>query len=118
MKLFIPPLGTRLRLRKPWTFSLMREYRNRSLWDLFGPAEFDQISHVANGFNTVSVTLTPGDILTVSRIFIRKGSKDYDSVTFAGQILIDGVVRRVRFWAHLADANKLEVDNVERLRLG
>lgn len=35
MRLFIPELGTNLKLSKDWTFSLFFEYRNYGIWEAF-----------------------------------------------------------------------------------
>lgn len=45
-------------------------------------------------------TIPNESILTVDRIFIRKGSRDFDSVTFRWN--------KNRFWVKLDDANKIE----------
>ena len=49
-----------------------------------------------------------GTELKVSRIFIRKGANNYDSVTFTGKYSHFGVKHKVRFWVTLADANNIE----------
>jgi hypothetical protein len=108
MRLFIPPLGTRLYLLKPWTFKLHCEERNQALWDLIHPSPMEAIPTRHRHVNQTRVTLLPGDQLVVDRIFIRKGARDYDSVTFIGFIVMHGVKRRVRFWVSLEDANKIE----------
>jgi hypothetical protein len=54
--------------------------------------------------------LSPGDVLSVDRIFIRAGSEQYNSVTFRAEVQHLGVVRKVRFWVRLEDANKLEYE--------
>jgi len=111
MKLFIPPLGTCLRLTKPWSFSLLCEERNKSLWDLVsGRANMDGIPRIHRRGQAAAVTLRPGDVLTVDRIFIRKGSEMYNSVTFRAEVMHMGVFRKVRFWVALEDANKIEYE--------
>jgi hypothetical protein len=54
------------------------------------------------------MTLDPGTVLKVSRIFIRKGASNYDSVTFTGEVKKFGVLRKVRFWVSLEDANNVD----------
>jgi hypothetical protein len=44
--------------------------------------------------------------IKVDRIYIRKGSKDYDSVTFYAQF--PKQKKKYRFWAKLDDVNKIE----------
>ena len=115
MKLFIPPLGTKLFLLSPWTFSLHYENRNRALWDLlFAPPSMERCPTVwrSSYRETRLVTLDPGAELKVDRIYIRKGSTGYDSVTFRGHVhgpTKSGPVHHVRFWVSLEDANKMDV---------
>ena len=47
-----------------------------------------------------------GTALTVDRIYIRKGAKDYSSVTFKTKV--NG--RVIRFFARLSDVNKIEFE--------
>ena len=53
------------------------------------------------------VTLPEGTELSIERMFIRKGSEDYNSVTFRGEVGHLGVLRKVRFWARLDDVNNI-----------
>ena len=109
MKLFIPPLGTKLRLTKSWPFSLLCEERNKSLWNLStGRAVMENIPLLHRRGQAQFVKLHAGDKLTVDRIFIRAGSENYDSVTFKGTVKFHGVFHRVRFWVPLMYANQLE----------
>jgi hypothetical protein len=113
MKLFIPKLGTIIRLTRPWTFGLHYEYRNSGLWDLmFAPPEMIPRPTIWKpGYQDVRLlTLEANTELKFSRIFIRKGQNDYDSVTFNGQIKHLGVIRKVRFWAKLDDVNKINYE--------
>jgi hypothetical protein len=115
MRLFIPKLGTVLRLTKPWTFGLHYEHRNRKLWDLmFAPPEMVSYPNKwRSGFQDVRLlTLDAGTNLNFSRVFIRKGQTEYDSVTFYGDVHHNGVIRKVRFWAKLSDVNKIEYEVV------
>lgn len=108
MKLFIPALGTALRLTKPWSFTLYCEPRNKSLWDLISPIPMDGIDYFSRRGGRLSVELQPGDRLVIDRVFIRKGSAAYNSVTFKGGVHIKDVYHTVRFWATLEDANNIE----------
>ena len=136
MRFNIPDVGFKMTLTSDWTFDLIREYRNTSLWDLLVNAvdeeaavkaydermwEFNakveeaieqgitviQIEEVKMPF--VSVTLPVGTELSVDRIYIRKGASDYSSVTF-NVLSIPNVKKkgRVRFFARLDDVNNLE----------
>lgn len=76
-KVQIPSVGDVLVLDKPWTFRLFHEYRNETLLALFG-----QPDTMADRKGHTVVTLPRGTELRVDRIYIRKGVKDYDSLTF------------------------------------
>lgn len=110
MKLFIPTIGTRLRLTEDWNFALFQESRNRSIaknvlknndfprWGVKGKPQL--------------VTVPKGTVLTVDRVYIRQGIGNYDSVTF--RILKgdspDERFHKTRFWAKLEDCNNMEVE--------
>ena len=111
MKLFIPPLGTRLRLTKDWQFSLLCEERNKTLWNLVtGRAPMERIPVLHRRGQAAMVHLHKDDELTVDRIFIRKLESNYDSITFKGVVHHNGVFCRVRFWVPLMYANQMEVE--------
>jgi hypothetical protein len=102
--LFIPPLGTKIELAEPWSFELYVEYRNASLFETMGlkmPNRWASPDREAS----VNVTLVPGTILTVDRIYIRKGAKSFDSVSFF--MKAPEVKKAIRFWAKLVDVNRI-----------
>lgn len=120
MKLFVPPLRTRLKLLEPWSPRLFAEHRNYDIW-----------AHLTAGAPPVKwnsdhfahVTFYEGMILAVDRIYIRNGQLDFDSITFT---IYDGPMlnlvsksrggtwtgRAPRFWVKLEDANGMEVEIV------
>jgi hypothetical protein len=109
MNIFIPTIGTRLILNEPWTFTLHDEYRNWDFWTKYvGEVVNKQterwMSWSSRGNKPVPVTLPTGTVLSVDRIYIRKGSKDFDSVTF--RIIKSPTQKPARFWVKLADVNK------------
>lgn len=138
MKRFnIPEIGTRFLLAEDWTFDLYHEYRNWSLFEILG------INHAHSGdWRTEQnpaphkITLPKGTMLTIDRVYIRKGAKEFSSVTFnlpkrttskktvtrtatyiggpddGKTISWDATkpARGVRFWAKLADVNKMVVE--------
>lgn len=117
MKLFIPSLGTKLVLRQPFTFKLYDEHRNTSFWDKFHGKSVK--GHVRYSWDRerqgpISTTLPAGTVLSVSRIFIRAGAKDFDSITFS-VVKTKGIsVPTGRFWVKLADVNdKLDADVID-----
>lgn len=109
MRLFIPPLGTKITLTEEWRFQIMCEYRNQSFWDLLNDTpKMRELPWQASTWNSFRpVQLNPGDMLIVDRIYIRKGAKSFDSVTFRAHIKHLGVIRKVRFWVRLEDANNI-----------
>jgi hypothetical protein len=137
MHLFIPPLGTKLRLVWDYTFLIESEYRNRSIYEALdlGECSYSPMRRVGWSREAGSVyepippkpvSLVKDTILIVDRIFIRKGLGDFDSITF---IVDDGPDKRlctkkkggtrskaVRFWVKLDQVNGLRVDEVTRER--
>lgn len=84
--IFIPPLGTKLKLTEDWKFTLYNESRNETLRTLHGLetrwlSYRDKQDGVATPPNK-KVTIPAGTELIVDRIYIRKGSEEFDSVTF------------------------------------
>lgn len=109
--LFIPPLGTEIELAEPWTFDLYDEYRNYDFRVFLGIIKDNQGRWYRYGRDedtSSKVTLQPGTLMKVDRIYIRKGCGDFDSVTFRMSHQ-DGkkLKRSQRFWVKLADANKI-----------
>lgn len=114
MKLYIPALGDHLRLTAPWTFKLYTEYRNETLFKHLG---LEQPTHRYGQLIGVPVTLDAGTELGIDRIYIRRGNKEFDSITFnlLGAKMTKGYFgskSRVRFWAKLRDVNTIEFDSV------
>lgn len=72
------------------------------------------------GKNEICITLPAGTILIVDRVYIRKGLKDYSSLSFIvknlGEVTISNYnnkkkkVTTQRFWAKLEDCNNIEGD--------
>lgn len=53
-----------------------------------------------------NTSLPKGTVLTIDRIYIRKGAGEYSSLSFWA--LIPGDKKRFRFWAKLDDVNRIE----------
>ena len=107
MKIHIPDIGDTLILTSDWTFSLYYEHRNSDLWEHF----FNKKFSYGNTEEHETVKLETGSKLTVDRIYIRKGTKDFSSVSF----LLDILEKKrpfgekgMRFWAKLEDVNRME----------
>jgi len=139
MKLFIPTIGVSLKLTSPATVKVYFESRNNQFLNRLGvyyprlaynpytrkdyyvagrqipalstseKAIQKKYGVVLSGIEFCTLTLPAGSELTVSRIYLRKGVSDYDSVTFslkkAGKDSVYG-----RFWIKLEDVNTLEVE--------
>lgn len=136
MNLYIPSLGEQLCLTADWSFDLYNEYRNDTLMEYLG------VDHVEGQMPIMPVhtrvALPTGTILKMDRIYIRKGSEDFDSITFLlvgaktkpktitrKAVAIGGEngrqeweyeqkkpARPVRFWVKLKDANSIEFRKV------
>lgn len=117
MKLFVPTIGTQLKLLANWTFTLYHESRNDTLWTaLVGPLPKNRWGDDryldkdwSQGYKSEIVTLPAGTHLTVDRVYIRQGSdktKSFDSLSFR--------VKKAnqRFWAKLSDVNTMDVEIV------
>jgi hypothetical protein len=126
IRFFVPEIGTAIRLTEDWTFRLHGESRNSPLlraldiewqrpqWRYHGGLTNKKVLPTV-----VDVTFKAGTILKIDRIYIRKGVKEYSSVTFhavkGAQATYDGVDHVLkkagaRFWAKLSDVNKLNVE--------
>jgi len=102
----IPTIGTKFTLAKDWTFTVHNEHRNKSLIEWMGKKVEDDYSYPlgrvktpggnwdydATEAKTVSCTLPKGSILTVDRIYIRKGLDGFDSLSF----LLNGAKTKAR----------------------
>ena len=112
MKLFIPNIGTKIQLTSDWLFTLHPEYRNHTLYEMaIGKPVVGYLWGGNPDYKPVPFTLPAGIVLSVDRIYIKKPSPEYNSMTFrilkkcihnpphfAGQ----------RFWVKLDDANNIE----------
>lgn len=149
MKINIPSVGDRLELTKPWTFDVWSERRNEALGKALGlKLNTGNSSHKVQqwvgqasepyekkysydctemyefiGYDVIvsgQCTLAKGTVLTVDRIYIRKGAEDYDSISFLINNSKDARFKvnkkdekrafnkgRIRFWVKLDDANSI-----------
>jgi len=123
MKLYIPALGELLTLKDDWEFELFAEDRNRSLIEIvegFKPGwqdfwgTWDRATHSyikPAWFHTYPklFTIPKDSVLRVERIYIRKGSKEFDSLTFRVMESPDARLKKCRFWAKLDDVNMMDI---------
>lgn len=119
MRIFIPTNGTKMVLREAWTFQLFYERRNENFIHELRGAGFvipePNKYHDWRDYDTCqflcNLTLPMGTELTVSRVYIRQGNKDFDSITFNSKLMNQKkVVFKGRFWVKLFDANTMEVN--------
>jgi hypothetical protein len=115
MKLFVPEIGTRLKLTADWTFSLYDESRNVPMHE-FQTGKKWTWDYRRND-PPIPVTLPAGAVLIVDRIYIRNGASDFSSLTFRALLSKDKKSFKapfgkagVRFWAKLAEVNTIEYD--------
>ena len=130
MKVYIPALGDELELKFNWTFKLHPEQRNLTLiakiegkkktdfgWsEIYDAANPQYKHHYGEKTSGVDWTQYPkeiqlraGTVLVVDRIYIRKDAKDFDSVTFRIKSSPNKDLEKTRFWAKLADVNRMEI---------
>lgn len=119
MNLYIPEIGTQLRLTDYWVFHLFDEYRNRSLFKTLGEFLGDLKSVRVEGIyreeEVYLLPLPPGTILTVDRIYIRQGNSAFSSISFRLKETPHPIIKlrkkgAIRFWAKLSDVNKIECE--------
>lgn len=140
MKLFIPEIGTKLELLTDWPFELHDESRNEALIQASGESHlflYDWRSQKSKESPSMygwrkdnyedctsewhkTFTLPSCSILTVDRIYIRRGLSGFSSVSFfVDRKTVDPVASRFayninsgkgkcRFWAKLDDVNKMQ----------
>lgn len=112
-RMFIPALGTKLRLTKDMDFSLICEMRNRTMWALHHTPSVESMQPWCRRYNSRLTPLYEGDTFKVERIYIRKDQEGFNSVTLRGETKSFGVYLKVRFWMTLDDFNKMEAEVIE-----
>src|SRR6478735_3392468 len=98
-KLYIPELGSKIILTKDWKFNLVYEYRNLSLYDKLNLQK-----------NNHDVIIPKDTVLSIQRIYIRKGASQYSSITFGitKQDNKNNILAGAKFFASLIDVNNIE----------
>ena len=121
--MYIPEISDEIRLIADWTFALYNESRNSTLMEKMGDPR-NVTGSWNDTFGTIPCTIPAGAVLKIDRIYIRKGSKEFSSITFLwkGESLpatietySDGSTGKVprlpiRFWAKLKDVNNIEFE--------
>lgn len=105
-QLFIPDVGTVIKLTKDWTFSLRHEYRNSSLLKAAG-LSLNNSEYGADKLTPFSIP--KGTELVVDRVYIRRGLREFSSITFhvKSSPLKELNKKGIRFWAKLNDVNNI-----------
>jgi hypothetical protein len=113
MQLFIPDIGTLVKLEQDWTFTLYDEYRNQSLFEKLNKKRENQI-----------VELPKGLVLKIDRIYVRKGLSQYSSITFRvpnpkskiekEYMPFNEEFNKVLFWVKLHEVNGTEFSIVNK----
>jgi hypothetical protein len=124
-QLYIPSVGDRIRLTADWEFDLYCEYRNSTLVEVLGLLT----GGGGRNLDVIKASIPSGEVLKIDRIYIRKGSGDFDSITFMwegmstqpriedlgpgwGKRIVKVPRKPVRFWVKLPCANKIEFEPV------
>lgn len=119
-RVFIPGIGTVLRLEEDWTFKLHEERRCNALLNVIGAETVGWYSRTDRPA-VHEVTLKKGALLKVSRVYIRRGTSgsgrersEFSSLTFGIQgksvLVYNGKEYPMRggsFWSKLSDINKM-----------
>jgi len=111
MKLYIPSIGDIIVLTKDWEFNLYDEYRNDTLYILSGGTPKINQYRQFERSGSMKVTLKKDTVMSINRIYIRKGKKELDSVSFVVKQSPSFPPRtKIRFWAKLEDVNNIEFE--------
>lgn len=104
MNLFVPDIGTRLKLTENWNVIIQDEYRVNILEKMGITSERDK---------KYLIIIPKDTILTVKKIYVRQGNATYSSVSFSikkkdcpNNKLMEGS----KFWASLSDVNRLQFE--------
>lgn len=130
MNLFVPDIGTQLKLEQDWTFTLYSEYRNQSLINLFlnipkGVSLNWQYQTVKpDSIKNYIVELPKGLLVKVDRIYIRKGLSQYSSITFTvpkpktkkekEEMPHNVKFGGTKFWVKLHECNGIQFSTVQK----
>lgn len=101
---FIPPVGSELRIASDWTFQVQVEARNIAFLRALGIEVCGK--KLQFGAESKTVTLPAGSTVTVMRYMLRNGEFSVDS-RVALSTVING--RSFLFWVGLPDANKIKL---------
>lgn len=132
MNLFIPDIGTLLKLEQDWTFTLYNEYRNRTFGESYNKFLIDKgdpngkppITFNYSSWGNKIIDLPKGTVIKVDRIYIRKGLSQYSSVTFTvpkpktkrekEEMPYNVIFGSSKFWVKLHECNGIQFSIVQK----
>jgi hypothetical protein len=114
---YIPSIGDKIVLEEDWECTIFFERRNATFIERARPDVIpkDRGAYwvMSSDGSSVMVTFPKGTVLTVDRIYIRKGKGEWDSVTFNMPKQPKVAPFNGRFWAKLEDVNEIKFEKVE-----
>ena len=135
MNIFVPDIGTKIKLTEGWIFQLYQEYRNNSIFEALGnnTENLKKVVYAKDKSywnpNLVvekfyyEMFLPADSILTVRRVYIRNGKGDYSSLTFTlnettHPFLAYNKEKKKKktcgqFWAKLSDVNQIKCEIIK-----
>lgn len=136
MILCVPTVGQKVRVLdgQEWKFHLIGESRNHSAIKHFHPTEQEEVFFyddfdLPEGVNYYTyfqqngrapdrkkwlTTLPEGTVLTIDRIYLRKGKDEFDSITFVLNKPKGVKGPMVRFWVRLDEVNQGNLELLEK----
>ena len=113
MRLFIPPLKSKVRLLTDAVVPVMHESRNFTILKALGKTRAKDSWTIARWDDPPKfsdVPLPAGTVLSIDRYYIRNGSEEFDSLTFRIVSSPEPKLMKPkhRFWLKLADVNNLD----------
>lgn len=120
MNLFIPEIGTLIKIEEDWIFTLYAEYRNRSLFE-----KIDETNNIQKrNFKNDIVDLPKGLVVKVNRVYIRQGLSQFSSITFTvpkpkskkdvKEMPQNVIYGGCKFWVKLHECNGLQFSIINR----
>lgn len=138
MQFYVPSIGDRIRVLYPWKFRLFSEDRNNDFFYKIANTTFNKMKENdfdidrariksdfeikkgtprfrgdwGSGGDYVVVKFPKGIVMNVSRIYIRQGKAEYDSITFCIKKEFNKEFQDScgRFWVKLSDVNRLQFE--------
>ena len=106
-------IGDTIELAENWTFNLYHESRNYTFAKNYGIVWENYVNNRDTArnewqytYDPAEVTLNKGMVLKTSRVYIKNGQKDFESITF-NLVPRDRRDLKGRFWVKLTDANNI-----------